>query len=214
MSAKLVSILMALTLAGTTASTTHAAGPTPTSPKPAVQQQNGRPTYSVADVPVLGRGVVQMADGTGLFVIRARPEADSHGSHGSFIWKNSEVLYNGAIHGYQVNGNTVTIEGGGGLFEENGEHHQVRFVANVVAGGPGTGSVDVAYTGRDYSERCAGTLSMGDILIGGDAKQLQAAIQAQDTVQLRDALGQLHDELTRLRETSGRAAPDQRRPAR
>ena len=35
-----------------------------------------------------------MADGTGLFVIRARPEADSHGSHGSFIWKNSEMLFN------------------------------------------------------------------------------------------------------------------------
>ncbi|GEM_PF-6747783 len=120
---------------------------------------------------IRGRGSVSLSgeDGTLDFGVVARPEAGKHGRHGDLRIKEASGLhYNGAIRTYSVSGTTATIAGGGGLVDENGAKHHVRFSATVTAGGPGAGALDVTFTGKDgYSEHYSGTLASGEIAIKG-----------------------------------------------
>jgi hypothetical protein len=117
---------------------------------------------------VKGKGTLTLAggDGTADFGIAAKSDVGKHGHHGDFrIKEASGSHYNGAIHTYTVNGSSATISGAGGLVDDQGAKHHVTFTATVTAGGPGTGAIDVTFTGKNYSDHYSGTVSSGQISI-------------------------------------------------
>ena len=116
---------------------------------------------------IRGKGTLNLgSDGTADFGIVARSETGKHGHHGDFRIKEANGShYNGAIHEYSVSGSTATMSGAGGLVDDKGTKHHVRFTATVTAGGVGTGAVDVTFTGKDYSDHYSGTVASGQITI-------------------------------------------------
>ncbi|HEY8691332.1 MAG TPA: hypothetical protein VIR57_01185 [Chloroflexota bacterium] len=57
------------------------------------------------------------------------------------------------------------MSGAGGLVDDQGNKHHVRFSATITAGGAGTGAVAVTFSGRDYNEQYNGTVSSGQITV-------------------------------------------------
>ncbi len=108
---------------------------------------------------IRGAGTIKTDDGTATFRLRAGTRDGEE--HGNFKYHEGGGVYNGGIHGYTINGNTATITGDGGLADENGVKHHVRFTLTAVAGGPGTGSMDMTFTGKNYNMHCTGTLTEG-----------------------------------------------------
>jgi hypothetical protein len=118
---------------------------------------------------IRGKGVLSLTseEGTLDFGVIARSAPGKHGHHGDFrVREESGLHYNGAIRDYSVSGSSATISGGGGLVDDSGTKHHVRFTATLTAGGPGTGAIDVTFTSKDgYHEHYAGTVKSGEITI-------------------------------------------------
>lgn len=115
---------------------------------------------------VEGKGTFSTDDGLATFRLAARSEVGKHGHHGDFRVEDASLSYNGAIHSYQVSGNTATIQGAGGLKTSDGQRHHVQFTLVATAGATGAGSIDVTFTGKDYNDHYAAPLASGSIVFG------------------------------------------------
>ena len=105
-------------------------------------------------------GTVPTPDGgTAIFSLRAAQSGAQVSGNLKVWWNNSEeYFYNGAIRTMAISGNTITLSGGGGLFED-GDRSGVRFTATVLNGDPG--SFNVTMRSRTESYTLGGDISLG-----------------------------------------------------
>ena len=153
----LVPALGSVAMADTTAPTTAAGG----------AATAGAGGQLLLDSAVLGDGVIKDTQGAvALFHLRAGPTARSpHGGNFSWVEQDGSEGYNGAIRGYSIQGGTATITGGGPLFDKDGSRRQVRFTVTITPGGAGTATMNMSFSGRDFSMQCQDTVQTGLIAV-------------------------------------------------